>query len=63
MENYLRATEVIDYETPEIQKLASALAGGDTDIVSVAKRCFEWVRDEIKHSTDYKMNPSTCTAS
>ena len=63
MEIYLRATEIIDYETPAVRQLASSLAGRDTEVVSVAKRCFEWVRDEIKHSNDYQMNPSTCTAS
>ena len=29
----------------------------------IAKSCFEWVRDEIKHSWDYKKNPVTCKAS
>ena len=32
----------------------------DSDI---AKACFEWVRDEIKHSWDYKLNSVTCKAS
>jgi transglutaminase-like putative cysteine protease len=29
----------------------------------IAKRCFEFVRDSIKHSWDYRMNPVTCKAS
>jgi hypothetical protein len=29
----------------------------------VARRCFEFVRDEIRHSWDYRMNPVTCVAS
>ena len=63
MEHYLRSTDIIDYETPEVRQMASTLAGGSTDVTVVAKRCFEWVRDEIKHSNDYKLNPATCTAS
>ena len=30
--------------------------------MAVAQRCFEFVRDEIKHSGDYKLNPVTCKA-
>ena len=63
MEHYLRSTEIVDYETSEVRQLASALAGDSTEVAVVAKRCFEWVRDEIKHSNDYKLNPTTCTAS
>jgi transglutaminase-like putative cysteine protease len=29
----------------------------------VAKKCFEFVRDSIKHSWDFKLNPVTCRAS
>ena len=35
-------------------------ASGDLEI---ARRCFEWVRDSIQHSSDYKRNPVTCAAS
>ena len=63
MEVYLRPTEIMDYETPEVRQLASALADGSTEVMGIAKRCFEWVRDEIKHSNDYQLNPATCTAS
>ena len=63
MEAYLRPTEIIDWDNPEVRQLASTLAGGSADIVKISKCCFEWVRDEIKHSNDYQMNPATCTAS
>lgn len=33
------------------------------DPIVIAKRCFEWVRDEIKHSRDYGLQPVTCSAS
>src|SRR5690625_6271512 len=29
----------------------------------VTEKCFHYVRDEIKHSWDYKLNPVTCKAS
>lgn len=63
MENYLRPTKIIDYTDPAIQRLTYKLASGSSDSVSIAKKCFEWVRDEIKHSGDYHMNPVTCRAS
>jgi transglutaminase-like putative cysteine protease len=61
MEAYLKSTDVIDWQHPEVLKLAQGLSGGTT--VEVAKRCFEWVRDEIRHSMDFQLNPVTCSAS
>ena len=61
MDAYLRSTEIIDWEHPAVLAQARALAGGTP--LEVAQRCFEWVRDEIRHSYDYHMNPVTCTAS
>ena len=29
----------------------------------MAKACFEWVRDQVRHSVDYQLNPVTCRAS
>jgi hypothetical protein len=63
MENYLRPTAILDYNNPDVQNLASELANESPDPLLITKQCFEWVRDEIKHSNDYKMNPTTCTAS
>ncbi|MEM8945507.1 MAG: transglutaminase-like domain-containing protein [Planctomycetota bacterium] len=31
--------------------------------IDTAKQCFEFVRDKIKHSSDYQLNPITCRAS
>ncbi|WP_211225338.1 transglutaminase-like domain-containing protein [Maridesulfovibrio zosterae] len=42
--------------------MATSLSSGAND-ESIAKQCFEWVRDNIMHSYDYKMNPVTCKAS
>ncbi len=61
MQAYLRSTEIIDWEDPAVFAQAQALSGGTP--LDVAQRCFEWVRDEIRHSYDYKLNPVTCSAS
>ena len=61
MKQYLATNDVIDWQNPEILQLAEQLSG--TNIESTAKNCFEWVRDNIFHSVDYKMNPVTCKAS
>lgn len=60
---FLCSTRVIDWEHPEVGKLAKSLANGGRSPVAVAKRCFEWVRDEIQHSVDYGRLPVTCVAS
>lgn len=60
---FLQASEVIDHQTPAVRQLALHLADGEQDQSVVTKRCFEWVRDEIKHSSDYQLNPVTCSAS
>ena len=63
MEKYLRASEVIDWQHPEIVELAKQIASGHETSTAISKACFEWVRDEIRHSFDYQMNPVTCRAS
>ncbi|MGB8700495.1 MAG: transglutaminase family protein [Thermosynechococcaceae cyanobacterium] len=63
MEAYLRASKVIDWDHPAILVLAHQLASEDETPEVIAKACFEWVRDEICHSSDYQMNPVTCRAS
>lgn len=63
MKEYLEASEYIDWQAHEIIALASKLAENKKTDTDIAKSCFEWVRDEIKHSWDYKMNPVTYKAS
>ena len=62
-EPFLRATEIVDWTDPIVRMAAQRLAEGLTDRVTIARRCFEFVRDNIQHSSDYKRNPVTCTAS
>lgn len=61
MQEHLAATKVIDWQSPDILQLAKKLAASDVN--TTVKACFEWVRDKIYHSSDYKMNPITCCAS
>ncbi len=63
MEQYLESSEYIDWQHPAISKKAAELAAGYTSDEEVAKCCFEFVRDSIMHSWDYRQNPVTCRAS
>jgi transglutaminase-like putative cysteine protease len=63
MEKYLKVSEIIDWQHPEIMERAQKIASGFENSTAIAKACFEWVRDEIYHSYDYQMNPVTCRAS
>lgn len=61
MKAYLETSQYIDWEHPEILKLAKRLAG-DSDFETI-RNCFEFVRDEVRHSMDYQCNPVTLAAS
>ena len=63
MKKYLQISEIIDWQNSEILGLAHHLASTHQTTEDIAKSCFEWVRDEIRHSRDYQMNPVTCRAS
>jgi transglutaminase-like putative cysteine protease len=63
MEEYLRSTEIIDWQCPEVLSKAKELASGRENLTAVAKSCFEWVRDEIKHIDDYDIQTVACSAS
>jgi len=63
MDKYLTSSEIIDWKTPHVMKKAIELSQGMVNPVDIAKTCFVYVRDEIKHSNDYQLNPVTCKAS
>lgn len=63
LEPYLAESEYIDWKHALVAAKAAELAGACTSDETVANRCFEFVRDDIKHSWDYRMNPLTCKAS
>jgi len=63
MDLYLKSSQMIDWQQPTVLAKASTLAQGCLTDEAIAKACFEFVRDEIKHSGDYRLNPVTCRAS
>lgn len=63
MQQFLETSEYIDWENQNIIDLAKKLAANKNGDMDIAKACFEWVRDNIKHSWDYKLDPVTCKAS
>lgn len=60
-DDFLSSCSIIDADHPSITKQASELASNDP--LETARRCFKFVRDEIRHSSDYQLNPVTCRAS
>jgi transglutaminase-like putative cysteine protease len=62
-EDFFRATPVIDCDHPAVREKALSLAKGCTGDAEIAKACFTFVRDEIRHSGDYNTNPVTLSAS
>jgi transglutaminase-like putative cysteine protease len=62
-DEFLRATDIIDWNHPEVLSKSKELSNNSTDMYEIARRCFEWVRDSIQHSSDFQRNPVTCSAS
>jgi transglutaminase-like putative cysteine protease len=60
---YLKPTDIIDWEHPAVINRARKLSSGLESSADIARRCFEWVRDRIPHSYDVQKNVVTCRAS
>ncbi len=63
MRPYLESSRYINWNNSEIKQLASILSAASSTTEELAKNCFEWVRDNIKHSFEHQLNPVTCKAS
>jgi transglutaminase-like putative cysteine protease len=63
MNPYLTSSEYIDWHHRDVAQKAAELAEGCSSEEALTKKCFEFVRDSIKHSWDFKLNPVTCRAS
>ena len=61
--DYLQYTDIINFDHPSVKKLAGELAAKKADNIDIAKTMYEYVRDEIAHSTDIDASMVTCTAS
>jgi len=63
LNDYLKSTEVIDWQIESVRERATELAAPCSDPSKIAKSCFEWVRDDISHSGDVKSDVTTVSAS
>jgi hypothetical protein len=56
MDKYLASSEYIDWEKPEVLAQAKDLASGVSGAEEITRRCFEFVREEIRHlKTSYRL--------
>jgi transglutaminase-like putative cysteine protease len=62
MQKFLRSTDVVDSDHPEVARRATSLRK-DNDILATVRACFQWVRDEVQHSADAQCGAATCRAS
>jgi hypothetical protein len=63
MKEFLEPTAVIDCANPTIVAAATEIVGDATGDEAIARRCFLWVRDFVRHSSDHQVSVVTCTAS
>ncbi len=63
MDEYLASSQYIDWQHPDVLAKARVLSEGLDTPIDIARACFAFVKDEIKHSWDYQLNPVTCRAS
>lgn len=63
IEDYLKATDIVNYDNDNIQKLSSELWEIADSEVNYIKLAYEFVRDQISHSADIGEDLITCSAS
>ena len=63
MNKYLAASQYIDCDHLSIKRKAKELSESYKNDEDITKACFLFVRDQIKHSNDYGLNPTTVKAS
>jgi transglutaminase-like putative cysteine protease len=63
LQPYLAPSRYIDFDAPEVRAMARRLAQDARSEQEVVRACFEFVRDEIAHSADFRRDPVTCQAS
>ncbi len=63
MQEYLKSSTYIDWTHPDVRTAAGELADGEFDDAVVTRRCFEFVRDEIRHCCDANDEVLTVKAS
>lgn len=63
MKKYLSSSKIINWDHPSILKLAKELTESCYSEEEIVDSCYNFVRDKIKHSNDYQINPITIKAS
>lgn len=63
LQAYLGPSTWIDADNPDVVATARRLAADARSQADIVRACFEFVRDEIAHSADFRRNPVTCRAS
>jgi len=63
MQEFLQESELVDFSTPNVQTMAENLAYGLSSDLEIARECFLYVRDEIRHSGDFQDDITTLKAS
>jgi len=63
LQPFLKESALVDFSHPEVLALAQSLAQGCTDDTAIAEKCFLHVRDNIRHSGDYRDTVTTLKAS
>lgn len=63
MDSFLASSEIIDFTHPTVAAKARQLAQGCSSDTEIAKRCFEFVRDAIRHTGDAGEGTTTLRAS
>jgi transglutaminase-like putative cysteine protease len=63
LNEYLEVSEVIDYDSQNVQELAERLSKNIERKIQLAQRVYEYVRDHVFHSFDISSDLVTCKAS
>jgi transglutaminase-like putative cysteine protease len=63
LEAFLAVSPVIDWAHESIRVLAIELSRDCSTTHEIVRQSFEWVRDQIQHSGDFRRGPVTCAAS
>lgn len=63
LNQYLKNSAIINFTHPSVAAKSRELAQGCNSDTEIVKRCFEFVRDEIRHTGDAGEGITTCSAS
>ena len=59
MNQYLTSSDTVDWQHPDVLATAKELSADRVSREDVARSCFEYVRDQIRHSLDHELNPGS----